>query len=53
MSRSQTGRDDEGLGMDLKKTDIGVRAFGKDSKVAVTVKYESQQRALGFIRDLL
>jgi type II secretory pathway predicted ATPase ExeA len=39
--------------MDLKKTDVGARAFGKDSKVPVTVRYESQQRALGFIRSVV
>ena len=39
--------------MDLKKTDFGERAFGKDSKVSVTVKYESQQHALDFIWSIL
>ena len=39
--------------MDLKKTDIGERAFGKNSKVPVTVKYESQQHALDFIWSVL
>jgi general secretion pathway protein A len=39
--------------MDLKKTDFGERAFGKDSKVPVTVKYESQQHALDFIWSIL
>lgn len=39
--------------MDLKKTDFGERAFGKDSKVAVTVRYESQQHALDFIWSIL
>jgi type II secretory pathway predicted ATPase ExeA len=39
--------------MDLKKTDFGERAFGKDSKLSVTVKYESQQRALDFIWSTL
>jgi type II secretory pathway predicted ATPase ExeA len=39
--------------MDLKKTDIGERAFGKGSKVSVTVKYESQQHALDFICSVL
>jgi len=37
--------------MDLKNTDFGERAFGKASKVSVTVKYESQQQALDFIRS--
>ena len=39
--------------MDLNKTDFGERAFGRSSKVAVTVKYESQQRALDFIWSTL
>ncbi len=39
--------------MDLKKTDFGERAFGRNSKVSVTVKYESQQRALDFIWSTL
>lgn len=39
--------------MDLKKTDFGERAFGKESKVPVTVKYESQQHALDFIWSIL
>ena len=39
--------------MDLKKTDFGKRAFGKESTVPVTVKYESQQKALDFIRRVL
>jgi type II secretory pathway predicted ATPase ExeA len=39
--------------MDLKKTDFGERAFGKDSKLSVTVKYESQQQALDFIWSTL
>ncbi len=39
--------------MDLKKTDFGERAFGKDSKVSVTVRYESQQHALDFIWSIL
>ena len=39
--------------MDLKKTDLGARAFGTDSKAPVTVKYLSQQRALDFIRGIL
>ena len=39
--------------MDLKKTDFGKRAFGKESTVPVTVKYESQQKALDFIRSVL
>ncbi len=39
--------------MELKKADFGERAFGKDSKVTVTVKYESQQRALDFIWSIL
>ena len=39
--------------MDLNKTDFGERAFGKASKVAVTVKYESQQHALDFIWSTL
>jgi type II secretory pathway predicted ATPase ExeA len=39
--------------MDLNKTDIGERAFGKGSKVSVTVKYESQQHALDFIWSVL
>jgi type II secretory pathway predicted ATPase ExeA len=39
--------------MDLKKTDFGERAFGKDAKVPVTVKYESQQHALDFIWSIL
>jgi len=39
--------------MDFNKTDFGERAFGKSSKVSVTVKYESQQRALDFIWSTL
>lgn len=39
--------------MDLKKTDFGERAFGKDSKVSATVRYESQQHALDFIWSIL
>ena len=39
--------------MDLKKSDFGKRAFGKESTLPVTVKYESQQRALDFIRSIL
>ena len=39
--------------MDLKKTDFGERAFGKESKAHVTVKYESQQHALDFIWSIL
>ena len=39
--------------MDLKQTDFAERAFGKDSKVSVTVKYESQQHALDFIWSIL
>jgi type II secretory pathway predicted ATPase ExeA len=39
--------------MDLKKTDFGERAFGKDSKVSVAVRYESQQHALDFIWSIL
>ena len=39
--------------MDLKKTDFGERAFGKESKAPVTVKYESQQHALDFIWSIL
>jgi type II secretory pathway predicted ATPase ExeA len=39
--------------MDLQKTDFGERAFGTDSKVPVTVKYESQQHALDFIWSIL
>jgi type II secretory pathway predicted ATPase ExeA len=39
--------------MDLKKTDFGERAFGKDAKTPVTVKYESQQHALDFIWGIL
>ncbi|HSN51054.1 MAG TPA: FHA domain-containing protein [Woeseiaceae bacterium] len=39
--------------MDLKKTDFGERAFGKDSKVSATVRYEAQQHALDFIWSIL
>ena len=39
--------------MDLNRTDFGERAFGRSSKVSVTVKYESQQRALDFIWSIL
>ena len=39
--------------MELKKADFGERAFGKDSTVSVTVKYESQQHALDFIWGIL
>ena len=39
--------------IDLDKTDFGERAFGKDSKVSVAVKYESQQHALDFIWSIL
>ena len=39
--------------MDLKNTDFGERAFGTDSKLPVTVKYESQQHALDFIWSIL
>ncbi len=39
--------------MDLKKTDFGQRAFGNKSAVPVMVKYESQQKALDFIRSAL
>ncbi|MDH3757136.1 MAG: FHA domain-containing protein [Gammaproteobacteria bacterium] len=39
--------------MDLKNTDFGERAFGKDSKASAMVKYESQQHALDFIWSTL
>ena len=39
--------------MDFNRTDFGERAFGRSSKVSVTVKYESQQRALDFIWSIL
>jgi type II secretory pathway predicted ATPase ExeA len=39
--------------MDLKKTDFGKRAFGKEPTAPVTVRYESQQKALDFIRSML
>jgi type II secretory pathway predicted ATPase ExeA len=41
------------LKIDLRKTDFGERAFGKESKSPVTVKYESQQHALDFIWSIL
>ena len=47
------GLDEKQLNMDLKQTDFGERAFGKDSKLSVAVKYESQQHALDFIWSTL
>ncbi len=53
MSLLKMGLRNKKSNMDLNKTDIGERAFGKDSKLPVTVKYESQQHALDFIWSVL
>ena len=39
--------------MEWNKADFGERAFGRDSRVSVVVKYQSQQCALDFIRRVL